>query len=253
MNVRFGGKSGRSKPGDLTEWPVWSYVKVNPCACHIEVELLLASKDIKKSGTDIETYLGGKSVLPNTIAVTPTMADRDKSIKALCDQLIGLLSDWDAEFSVEWQRKDEEVAQLKSEKAKNEKRIADLVEQLDNYRQASKKVAGDLDVSAELEINKALIDGLRYIQRPESLEASLREKDDMVAMLEASVKRYAETLIALNHSTDAWKKKYAALTATKLDLDSTTTRLQALEDDTESPDQWVEELFQSVGSHPEVH
>ena len=80
---------------------------------------------------------------------------RETAMETLRDRLVALLADWDAEFSMEKQRNDQELERLKSEKAKDKERIAELLEHLDEQSQSSESLR------AELETHKALLESQR--------------------------------------------------------------------------------------------
>jgi chromosome segregation ATPase len=127
--------------------------------------------------------------------------------------------------------KDQEIAALQKERRQAEKQIADLSEALNDQAESRKDddVAELEAVRAELEARKTLIKSLRAdADRVTALEGRLEEKREIVATLEASINKHAETIADLKRMGDAWRKKYQALRGKN--SDSTSAELPVFSD-----------------------
>jgi predicted RNase H-like nuclease (RuvC/YqgF family) len=111
--------------------------------------------------------------------------------------------------------KDQEIAQLQKGKQTAEHTIALLTEQVEGLKEAqgTHAEASELEaVRAELEARKTLIRSLRAdAERATVLDAQLDEKRDVIAQLESSMNRHANTIAELKQNADLWKKKYQRL------------------------------------------
>ena len=148
------------------------------------------------------------------------MTDRDETFLRCRDHLLALLDEWEADFTEVRQHKDEEITRLKTG-------MSDLVDQLETERALVKSLHAD---TKELRC----------------LNASLRARDEVIAKLEVSVTRYAETVIKLKQDSDARERRYAALDAAVVDPDATSAELHVLTRDTEPSGRWVQALDELV-------